>query len=154
MIIVLMKQYGESPIISPTAVENRAKRRWRSALNIADSSQEEKKTSTTTKKMNIKVLNSIPTIFMFSLSIRSRSNSSNVVVALTLSSKRMSSNRNNIKPNRPPTEFEEKVYEKCKQIPSGKVVSYGVLAASLEGKGSARSVGGAMKRNPYAPFVP
>ena len=55
---------------------------------------------------------------------------------------------------RAPTEFEERVYDKCTKIPAGKVASYGVLAASLEGGGCPRSVGGAMKRNPYAPYVP
>mmetsp|Transcript_27532 Transcript_27532/g.41660 ORF Transcript_27532/g.41660 Transcript_27532/m.41660 type:complete len:154 (+) Transcript_27532:33-494(+) len=58
------------------------------------------------------------------------------------------------KPDRPPTEFELKVYEACKRIPAGSAASYGVLASSLDGRGSARSVGGAMRRNPYAPDVP
>jgi len=51
------------------------------------------------------------------------------------------------------TPFEKRVYsttQKC--IPSGKVASYGLIASTLHT--SARSVGGAMKRNPYAPLVP
>lgn len=59
------------------------------------------------------------------------------------------------KPNRPPTSFEEQVYEACRRILPGRVASYGVLAASLgEGVGCPRSVGAAMRRNPYAPSVP
>mmetsp|Transcript_11881 Transcript_11881/g.26478 ORF Transcript_11881/g.26478 Transcript_11881/m.26478 type:complete len:131 (+) Transcript_11881:24-416(+) len=58
---------------------------------------------------------------------------------------------------RPPTAFEQRVYAACRRIPKGYVASYGVLAASLEGgagMGCPRSVGGAMRRNPYAPDVP
>ena len=55
----------------------------------------------------------------------------------------------------PPTPFEEQVYAACRRIPPGRVASYGVLAASLgPGVGCARSVGAAMRRNPYAPSVP
>ena len=61
----------------------------------------------------------------------------------------------NGKPDRPPTSFEEQVYAACRRIPPGRVASYGVLAASLgKGVGCARSVGAAMRRNPYAPSVP
>ena len=67
-----------------------------------------------------------------------------------------SSGSGNKQPNRrPPTAFEQKVYAACRRIPPGYVASYGVLAASLEGgAGCPRSVGGAMRRNPYAPDVP
>ena len=67
----------------------------------------------------------------------------------------ISSSSGGSKPNRPPTSFEEQVYEACRRILPGRVASYGVLAASLgEGVGCPRSVGAAMRRNPYAPSVP
>jgi len=56
------------------------------------------------------------------------------------------------KKERSPTEFEERVYVAAKCIPPGKVISYGSLALHLGT--SARSIGGAMRRNPYAPSVP
>ena len=91
--------------------------------------------------------------------------------------KRPSSNSNRVrKLDRQPTEFEERLYKvreafnwnqhshldnslslvchlqvtRC--IKKGKVTTYGVLAKLT--KSSARAVGGAMKRNPYAPEVP
>lgn len=51
-----------------------------------------------------------------------------------------------------PTPFEKSVHAVVKAIPAGKVASYG--AVSKVAGGSARSVGGAMRRNPYAPIVP
>lgn len=58
----------------------------------------------------------------------------------------------NKKPNRPPTTFEARVYQHCAAIPAGKVSTYGEMARAL---GScARAVGGAMRRNPFAPTVP
>ncbi|MBW3018695.1 MGMT family protein [Candidatus Woesearchaeota archaeon] len=48
--------------------------------------------------------------------------------------------------------FAEKVYELCKQVPEGKVTTYGEIAKKLNS--SARAVGQALKRNPYAPIVP
>lgn len=51
-----------------------------------------------------------------------------------------------------PTPFEKAVHSVVKQIPKGKVASY--KAVSEVAGGSARSIGGAMKRNPYAPIVP
>lgn len=42
--------------------------------------------------------------------------------------------------------FFEDVYEVVKQIPEGKVTSYGAIAAFLGTKGSARMVGWAMQR--------
>ena len=54
---------------------------------------------------------------------------------------------------RKPTEFERRVYELLKEIPRGKVTTYGELARML-GVGSARAVGQALRRNPRAPEVP
>ncbi|WIA23191.1 hypothetical protein OEZ86_010081 [Tetradesmus obliquus] len=56
------------------------------------------------------------------------------------------------KPNRPPTAYEQRVYEMCKAIPKGKVSTYGDMAKALSS--SARAVGQAMRRNPFAPVVP
>lgn len=56
------------------------------------------------------------------------------------------------KPNRPPTAFEEKLYQLCKRIPPGKVSTYGAMAQVLHS--SARAVGQGMRRNPFAPIVP
>lgn len=53
-------------------------------------------------------------------------------------------------PPRAPTAFEQRVYALCAAIPAGKVASYGAMAAAL-GCGSARAVGQAMRRNPFAP---
>ncbi|MGA0332738.1 MAG: MGMT family protein [Kiritimatiellia bacterium] len=52
-----------------------------------------------------------------------------------------------------PTTFQKKVYKACSRIPSGKVSTYGDLAAAID-CGSARAVGQALKVNPYAPEVP
>lgn len=54
---------------------------------------------------------------------------------------------------RTPTEFEEKVYAALCRVPKGKVTTYKALAAVVE-CGSPRAVGGAMRRNPFAPEVP
>ena len=51
-----------------------------------------------------------------------------------------------------PTLFEQKVYNLCKQIPKGKVSTYGAIAKVLNS--SPRAVGQALKKNPYAPIVP
>lgn len=51
-----------------------------------------------------------------------------------------------------PTIFQQKVYALCKLIPSGKVITYGSIAQVLGT--SSRAVGGALRRNPYAPKVP
>ena len=56
-------------------------------------------------------------------------------------------------PNRPPTPFEERVFEATRLIPRGKVSTYRDLADYL-GCHSARAIGQALKRNPYAPEVP
>jgi methylated-DNA-[protein]-cysteine S-methyltransferase len=54
---------------------------------------------------------------------------------------------------RPPTEFEQRVYEQVRRIPAGRVSTYAAVARTL-GCGSAQAVGQALKRNPYAPQVP
>lgn len=56
------------------------------------------------------------------------------------------------KGNKVPTEFEERVYRMAKRIPRGKVTSYGVMSKALNS--SARAVGQALRKNPYAPQVP
>ena len=56
-------------------------------------------------------------------------------------------------PGRDPTDFELRVYESCRRIPSGKVSTYRELARALD-CGSAQAIGQALKRNPYAPEVP
>ncbi|EJD00733.1 methylated-DNA--cysteine S-met [Fomitiporia mediterranea MF3/22] len=45
------------------------------------------------------------------------------------------------------------VYDLTRQIPCGKVTTYKHLCAKL-GEGSPRSVGSALRKNPFAPFVP
>lgn len=54
---------------------------------------------------------------------------------------------------RPPTRFERQVYAACAAVPPGRVASYGRLAEVI-GTGCARSVGAALRRNPFAPWVP
>lgn len=54
---------------------------------------------------------------------------------------------------RVPTAFEARVYGALRRIPCGQVTTYGRLAAAL-GCGSARAVGQALRRNPFAPEVP
>jgi methylated-DNA-[protein]-cysteine S-methyltransferase len=51
------------------------------------------------------------------------------------------------------TEFQHKVYEKLKLVPSGFVTTYKQLAAALNTK-ACRAVGNALRNNPYAPVVP
>ena len=50
------------------------------------------------------------------------------------------------------TPFQSRVYEHLRQIPSGRVSTYALLARALDS--SPRAVGGALRRNPYAPEVP
>jgi methylated-DNA-[protein]-cysteine S-methyltransferase len=50
------------------------------------------------------------------------------------------------------TWFQERVYAKLREVPKGKVTTYGDLARVL-GTGP-RAVGQAMRCNPYAPDVP
>ena len=54
---------------------------------------------------------------------------------------------------RPPTAFEQRVFDTISRIPRGRVTTYGLLAREL-GCGSAQAVGQALKRNPFAPDVP
>jgi len=49
-------------------------------------------------------------------------------------------------------QFQEKVWEECKKIPSGKVSTYGEIARKL-GSG-ARAVGNALNKSPGMPSVP
>ena len=48
----------------------------------------------------------------------------------------------------------ELVYSLAKQIPKGKVTSYGGLAAAIGRPEAARAIGSIMHVNPYAPIVP
>lgn len=53
-----------------------------------------------------------------------------------------------------PTAFATSVYNKCKQIPSGRVSTYKGIANALNNPNASRAVGSALKRNPFAPVVP
>ena len=68
-------------------------------------------------------------------------------------------------PGRQPTTYETRVYAACSAVPAGRVTTYGAIAAALGRAGSgssttpsssssARAVGQALRRNPYAPTVP
>jgi methylated-DNA-[protein]-cysteine S-methyltransferase len=48
-----------------------------------------------------------------------------------------------------PTAFQRAVYAACRRIPAGRVATYGELARAV-GQGCARSVGAALRDNPYA----
>ncbi len=50
--------------------------------------------------------------------------------------------------------FSEKVYAFTKQIPRGKVATYGQIARLAGNPCAARAVGMCMKKNPYIPLVP
>jgi methylated-DNA-[protein]-cysteine S-methyltransferase len=54
---------------------------------------------------------------------------------------------------RAPTDFESRVYAAVAEVPPGRVTTYGALARRV-GSGSARAVGQALRRNPFAPQVP
>jgi methylated-DNA-[protein]-cysteine S-methyltransferase len=54
---------------------------------------------------------------------------------------------------RPPTEFENRVYDLISTIPQGKVSTYALVAKALN-CGSNQAVGQALRRNPFAPRVP
>ena len=56
------------------------------------------------------------------------------------------------KASKPPTPFQNRVYDACRRIPKGRVSTYGALATVL--KSSPRAVGQALRCNPYAPEVP
>jgi methylated-DNA-[protein]-cysteine S-methyltransferase len=50
--------------------------------------------------------------------------------------------------------FRRRVYEAARRIPAGKTLSYGEIAARIDAPGSARAVGQALGRNPFAIIVP
>src|SRR6516162_356971 len=50
--------------------------------------------------------------------------------------------------------FHRRVYELARSIPPGETLSYGQIAAKLGAPGSARAVGQALGRNPFAIIVP
>ena len=54
---------------------------------------------------------------------------------------------------RPPTAFEQRVFDTISRIPAGSVSTYGLVARAV-GCGGARAVGQALRRNPFAPRVP
>lgn len=49
--------------------------------------------------------------------------------------------------------FDQRVWNKCRCIPKGKVSTYKEIAKALDTK-AYRAVGNALNRNPYAPEVP
>jgi len=49
--------------------------------------------------------------------------------------------------------FDERVWELMKNIPRGKVTTYGLIAKKLNTR-AYRAVGNACRNNPYAPIVP
>ncbi len=51
-------------------------------------------------------------------------------------------------------EFHRRVYALARKIPAGKTMTYGELARGLGAPGSARAVGQALGRNPFAIVVP
>ena len=55
---------------------------------------------------------------------------------------------------RAPTVFERQVYAVIQRIPRGQTRSYAWVARQLRKPGAARAVGQALKRNPFAPYVP
>lgn len=55
--------------------------------------------------------------------------------------------------NKTITEFQYKVYTKLLAVPKGKVTTYGDLGRAVQCK-CAQAIGGALKRNPFAPDVP
>jgi len=48
--------------------------------------------------------------------------------------------------------FSERCYDLLREVPVGRVTTYGEIARALGSKGF-RAVGGAMNKNPYAPEV-
>lgn len=53
-----------------------------------------------------------------------------------------------------PTAFTQRVYERLREVPKGKVVTYGQLAMLAGSPRAARAVGLCMKTNPDAPRTP
>ncbi len=52
------------------------------------------------------------------------------------------------------TVFEYKVYKACMRIPEGRTATYKDIAKMIGMPGSARAVGNALGKNPFAPHVP
>jgi O-6-methylguanine DNA methyltransferase len=52
------------------------------------------------------------------------------------------------------TPFQKKVYRACQQIPKGKVATYQDIAQTIGCSKTARAVGNALNKNPFAPLVP
>lgn len=50
--------------------------------------------------------------------------------------------------------FSQAVWKACAEIPRGEVRTYGWIARRIGKPGSARAVGQALGRNPFAPTVP
>jgi methylated-DNA-[protein]-cysteine S-methyltransferase len=60
-------------------------------------------------------------------------------------------------PAKTPTDFESRVYEAVAKIPRGHVSTYRAIASEIDSEivsGSARAVGQALRKNPFAPEVP
>ncbi|OGS46058.1 MAG: hypothetical protein A2539_03475 [Elusimicrobia bacterium RIFOXYD2_FULL_34_15] len=51
-------------------------------------------------------------------------------------------------------EFYKKVWIECLKIPKGNTISYSELAKRIKNPKSARAVGNALGKNPFAPYVP
>jgi len=51
------------------------------------------------------------------------------------------------------TPFQKRVYDATRRVPKGMVTTYAMIARRI-GCGSARAVGQALRRNPFAPEVP
>ena len=51
------------------------------------------------------------------------------------------------------TSFESTVYKLCKQVPRGRITTYGEIARAIGSK-SYRAVGNALNKNPFSPEVP
>ncbi len=51
-------------------------------------------------------------------------------------------------------EFYRKVWNECAKIPRGETRTYGWIAKEIGHPGSARAVGQALAKNPFAPEVP
>ncbi len=50
--------------------------------------------------------------------------------------------------------FSEQVWQVTKRIPKGKVATYSIIAKLIHKPKSARAVGNALNKNPFAPIVP
>ena len=55
---------------------------------------------------------------------------------------------------RPYPSFYQAVWKACAEIPKGEVRTYGWIARRIGRPGSARAVGQALGKNPFAPAVP